>query len=550
MSDKAPHFLRGTLVIGSLTLASRVLGLVRDMLCAATFGTGMVWDAFSFAFRVPNLLRRLFGEGALSAAFVPVFTQYLELRDRKDAWRLAGTVGTTLAAVLVACLLVGEALVLLLPRVAELSALWRLSLALTAVLLPYMVFICLTALAAAILNSLRHFALPALAPVVLNLCWIGALVAAAPVLSGSLRGRAFVLAGGILVAGLLQLLLQVGGLRRKGFRLRPALDLRHPGLRRIAVSMAPITLGLAAFQVNVLLDGVIAISLSAPAGTESFTILGASVRYPMQIGANSVLYYSNRLMQFPLGVFGIALATAVFPALSARAARKDWSGFCEELTDGLGVVLFIGIPAGAGMIALARPMIDLLFGHGAFADDPSATARTAAALTAYCTGIWAYCALHVLVRAFYSLQDTVTPVKVAVAAIALNLAINLALLWPLGEAGLAAATSVSAAVQCCVLYAVLRGRMRPGGQVRLAHTLLKTCLATAVMVASVSAAGKLVAARPGPDDLARRAIGLFVPLGVGTVVFFVAAAALHVREMKTLLAALRRRIRMDAGGRQ
>lgn len=534
------HFLRSTALISVFTTLSRVLGLVRDIACAAVFGGGMVWDAFSFAFRVPNLFRRLFGEGALSSAFIPVFTDYLENRDRAEAWRLVWVVATALAGVLLACLLLGEALVLAIPLLSEVTPRWRLALALTAVLFPYMIFVCLTAMAGSILQSLRHFAAPALAPVVLNICWIVAVVAVAPLVTERMSGRIFVLAAGILVAGVFQLALQLGVLSRLGLPFRPAFDLSHPGLRKIFVTMLPVVLGMAAFQANVFLDGVIAISFAAPEGKETFRLFGTLLPYPMQIGANSTLYYANRIMQFPLGVFGIALATAIFPTLSSRAAREDWGGYREALTDGLGAVLFIGIPAGVGLIVLGRPAVELLFERGEFSGAMSI--RTATVISAYGVGIWAYCAHHVLARAFYSLKDTVTPVKIAAAAVVLNLALNLTLIWWVAEAGLALATALSTAAQSAALYLFLIRRTGPPAQKRLLTTLLKTCAATAGMAAVTLLVLSHMPPSPSGDVLAIKCLRLLVPMVAGALVYGVLAGALRIPEMELLLSILRRKL--------
>lgn len=523
-------------VVSVLTLLSRILGVVRDSVCAAFFGAGVVWDAFSFAFRIPNLFRRLFGEGALSAAFIPVFTEYLEARRTEDAWRLAGKVAAALTLVLLALLLLGESFLLLLPRCAELSDRWRLALLLTAVVLPYMVLVCLTALAGAILNSLGHFAAPAFAPVILNICWIVAVLIFAPLVSTQAAEQVFVLAAAIVAAGVCQLLLQLAALKKKGFKWRPALDLKDPGLRRIAASMAPVVAGLAAFQLNVLLDGVIAISLAAPEGTASFQLFGAEVSYPMTLGANSVLYYGSRLMQFPLGVFGIALATVAFPALSAHAARKDWRSFSESLTDALGAVVFIGIPAGVGLMLLRQPAIDLVFVRGAFTHEMAD--RTARVLLAYSAGIWAYCAVHVLTRAFYSTGDALTPAKVAGGMVALNLGLNLTLIWFMREAGLAAATSISAACQVLLLCAILWRRVRLGRKRDLISTFCKTVLATLIMACAVAGTLRLMPPAPERDRIALKFIRLLAPLSAGLAAYFAASALLRVRELRLMLSHL------------
>lgn len=533
------HFFHSTTLISLFTTLSRVLGLVRDIACAAYFGGGMVWDAFSFAFRVPNLFRRLFGEGALSLAFIPVFTDYLENRTRKEAWRLAWTVATAVGAVLLACLLLGEALVLSIPLLSEVTPRWRLALLLTAILLPYMIFICLTAMAASILQSLRHFAVPAIAPIVLNVCWITAVVVIAPMVAADATGRILVLAVGILVAGVFQLLLQLGALSRLGLPWRPTFDLSHPGLREIAVTMAPIVLGMAAFQLNVLLDGVIAISLGGPEGRESFRLLSTTIPYPMRVGANSTLYYANRLMQFPLGVFGIALATAIFPTLSSRAAREEWPGYRQALTDGLGAVLFIGLPAGIGLVVLGRPAVELIFERGAFTSAMSS--RTTTVVAAYGAGLWAYCAHHVLARAFYSIKDTTTPAKVAAGTVVLNLTLNLTLIWWFAAAGLALATAISTAAQSLVLYLILIRRTGPPDQQQLLQTLFKTLLATLGMAGMTLLV--LRAMPPSPDDarLGLKLVRLLVPMAGGATTYFVLAAALRIPEMQLFFSLIRRK---------
>lgn len=536
MTEDAHSFIRSAGVVSALTLLSRLLGVIRDVACASVFGAGMVWDAFSFAFRVPNLFRRLFGEGALSAAFIPIFSEYLEVQRREEAWRLAGRIGGALIMVLTAILLTGESLLGGALLLADLGPRWRLTLSLTAVLLPYMLLICLTALAGAALHSLKHFAAPAAAPVVLNLCWILAVVAAAPAVSEDPRVQIFVVAGAILAAGLLQLGLQAAALHRRGFRWRPAFQPLHGHVRRVARRMAPVALGLAALQLNVLLDGVIAISLAAPEGKRLFHAFGLALPYPMEIGANSVLYYANRVMQFPLGVFGIALATAIFPTLSRLAARDEREAFRRSVLRGLGAALFVALPAGAGLILLRYPVVRLLFERGAFT--PRMTARTARVVAAYSVGVWAYCALHLLTRAFYSLGRPSTPAKVAGAMVVLNLALNLSLVWPLREVGLAAATAVCAALQVVLLIVLLHRRVPLAGLSALARNVGKTALATVGMSAVVWYVSQVLSAA-GDAGLAWRFLRALVPAGVGVAVFAGFAALLRSPEPGRLWRALR-----------
>lgn len=544
MSDKNDSIVRGAAVISGLTLLSRLLGLVRDCVCAAVFGAGATWDAFSFAFRVPNLARRLLGEGALSAAFVPIFSARLEARGPQEAARLAGRVTGTATVLLAGLVLAGEAVLLALLRWRGLGAQWRPALELTAVLLPYMLPICLTALMGAVLNSLGHFAMPALAPAALNAIWILAAGIIAPRVSPEPTVRIYVVAAAVLVGGLVQLGLQLGALSARKFSVRPSLAPAHADVRRVGAAMLPVALGMAALQLNVLLDSVIAIGLAAPPGREAFTLWGSAVAYPMQAGANSVLYYANRLMQLPLGVFGIAIATAAFPALSRHAGRRDWGAFSAAVMRGLGLVAFVGIPSGVGLMLLRRPVIELVFERGAFT--PAMSARTAAVTLAYATAIWAYCALHVLARAFYGLGRQRTPAAVAGIMVAANAALNLTLVWYLREAGLAAATAICATLQVVVLWHLLGKAVELRGAGRLASTVAKTLCATVCMAAACRG---VLAVLPGAHGaLGVKLLRAALPAAAGAAAYAAAAAALRIEEFRVLWAVLARRDGGTAGG--
>ncbi|MFO7955766.1 MAG: murein biosynthesis integral membrane protein MurJ [Candidatus Brocadiia bacterium] len=531
MGDDGDSFVRSASLVAGLTLLSRVLGLVRDIACAAFFGAGVVWDAFSFAFRIPNLFRRLFGEGALSAAFVPVFSEHLELRGKEEAGKLTRRVAGALTVVLAAVVLFCEVVVLVALIGFDLNPRWQLTLLLTAVLLPYTFLVCLTAFAGATLHSLKHFAAPALAPVVLNVVWIVTVVGVAPALFATPQRRIFVVAGAILAGGVAQLLLQLAVLRRKGFTLRPLFDGAYGQIKRIAATMAPVALGMAAYQLNVVLDGVIAISLAGPPDAGPLQFAGFSLPYPLRVGANSVLYYANRVMQAPLGVFGIALATAAFPTLSRQAARRDWTGFSRSVLRGLRLVVFIGLPAGVGMMLARRPLIGLLFQRGAFT--PEMAARTARALLCYSAGIWAYCGLHVLTRAFYSLKRPGVPAAVAGGMVVLNLAANLMLVWPMAEAGLATSTAACAAIQVFLLGFLLRREVPLRGLSGLARTTGKTALATATMAAGTS---WVLRSLSGRGDLAQ----LLGGVAAGGLIFVASAAVLRMEELHSLLRAIGR----------
>ena len=314
-------------LISVCTFLSRVLGLARDMICASIFGTSMVWDAFTVAFKIPNLFRRLFGEGALSAAFIPVFTEQIEKRGRQEALAFVNIVATALIIILGSIVLLGEGAFFTIPRIFEVQEKWQLILKLSIIMFPYVFFICLVAFMGAVLNTLNHFFMPAFAPVVMNVCWIlGAVLS--PYTGKTLEMMIYAVAISTFLSGLIQVIIHIPTLRKKELYYRPVPQFSHPGLRLVLTRMAPIVFGLGIVQVNVLLDSLIAVGFSAPQGSLShFNFAGIAVHFPMKAGAASVLYYSDRLIQFPLGVFGIAVATAVFPLFSTHAVREDWSNF-------------------------------------------------------------------------------------------------------------------------------------------------------------------------------------------------------------------------------
>jgi putative peptidoglycan lipid II flippase len=546
MSDHHERFVRHAGLIAGLTALSRLLGLARDAICASAFGAGAVWDAFVFAFRAPNLLRRLLGEGALTAAFVPELSREMETGSAEEAQAVAGRVAGAATAVLIGLVLLGEALVLGARSLSSPGSSWWLALTLTAVLLPYAVFICLTALAGAVLNVLGHFTAPAAAPLVLNVAWILAVAAVAPAITQDRQGQAFVLAGAVLLAGGVQLWSQLMALKANRFRCRLVFGPPGPDVARVARAMLPVALGLAAFQVNVLLDGAIAIWLAGPRGAPVFTLARLVARYPMEVGANSVLYYANRLVQLPLGVFGIALATAAFPLLSRQASRRDWPGFSASLSQALGFVVFIGLPASTGLFLIRSSLVELLFERGAFTS--GMTVRTATALGCYSAGIWAYCALHVLTRALYALGRHSVPAIVAGVTVGVNLALNLILVWPFGEAGLAASTSLCAAVQAVFLAAFLNrlGLLAARSDIMLSTG--KAMCSTVLMAVAVLLASRLVPAA-GPT-LFVRAARVFVPTTAGVAAYLASATVLRAREVRVLASALRSPLRRDRGAVQ
>jgi len=425
-------------VVGAGTLASRILGFVRDMVVARAFGAGPVTDAFFVAFRLPNLLRRLLAEGALSSAFIPVFSEYLATRSRAELVRMFRAVSGSMVGALALATLVGVVGAPLVVRVMAPGffadpATGTLTVQLTRLMFPYLFFVGLAALAMGILNAHRHFLAPALAPVALNVAIIGAVLLVVPRLDQPVFGLAL----GVLVGGLGQLGMQLPALAGRGMLVRPAMELRHPAVRRILHLMAPVAVGQSASHLNTLVNTVIASFLE-----------GGSVSY---------LYYADRLVEFPLGVFGIAIATAVLPTLAEQAARRNPEAVRETLSFALRLAAFISVPAAIGLFVLREPIVRVLYERGEFG--PVETAGTAAALGFYAVGLVGWASAKIGVQAFYALGDTRTPVKVAIGSMGLNSVLALALAVPLAHAGLALATSCAAMANALALAWLLRRRL-------------------------------------------------------------------------------------------
>jgi len=529
-------FLKHLPVVSGLTLLSRLAGLARDAALAHVLGAQWVMDAYSMAFRLPNLLRQLLGEGALSAAFIPVFTGYLEKEGREAASRFMSLMIVVLVTALAALTLVGDGALLALRYLTEPGSKWHLIFGLSAVLFPFGIMVCLVALLQAALNCRHHFALPALAPVVLNLFIIGGAVTAGLLLAGDTVTQVYLIAGFILVAGLVEIAVQVPAMKWAGLVFRPVWDLRDAGLRRVLVLLGPVIIAVGVVQINVYMDSLIANLLSpGEDGAASFFLGAWEIAYPMKIGAASVLYYGPLIYQFPLGVFGIALATVVFPVLTQYAVRKDLAGMARTASHALRLTLFIGVPAGVGIILVCEPLIRLVFNHGKFAQSPDAVARTVWVASLFSLGIWSYSANHILNRAFYAMQEITTPRRVAMMAAGLNLTCNLILVWWMAEGGLALSTVISAVFQTAVLAWLLQQRCTHLEWRTIGASALRTLAAAAVMGAAVWAVvywAAPLALAPGRGLYAAQ---LFGGVAIGGAVFFAVARLLGLTELGDLL---------------
>lgn len=437
--------------VGSMTLVSRILGFIRDTAIATIFGSSSVTDAFFVAFRIPNMQRGLLGEGAANAAFIPVFSEYLNTKGEKEAWNLASAFFNVLCVILlitVAGMIVFAPVIITVfaPGFIDNPDKFDLAVTLTRWMAPFLIFMGLGALCAGILNAFKVFALPAAAPALLNIAMILAIFLISPWMEKPILGLAI----GVLVGGLSQFLAQMPAVFRKGFTLISSLDWKHPGIVKMAKLLGPSVMGLAAYEINLMVDTLLASLL--PEGSISY------------------LYYANRLVQLPLGVFGVALGVAILPILSEHAARKETHELINTISFGIRLILFITVPASVGMIMLRFPIVNALWERGEFTR--MATEGTAFALLCYAVGLFACAGVRVIVSAFYSLQDTKTPTKIGIYSIILNIALNLILMGPLKHGGIALATSLAAMFNMLALIYILRKRLgRLGGRKILASVL-------------------------------------------------------------------------------
>jgi len=524
-----PRLFSGLRIVASSTLLSRVLGMFREIASARLFGLSPIWDAFSFAFLIPNLARRLFGEGALSAAFLPVFARQLETDPdpgRPTAWQLASAVFAFLAAGLSLLVLAGELVLWGLSWWMAGHADTQLMLGLTAVMLPYALLICLAAQVTAVLHALGHFKWPALVPVVLNLCWIATIWLVDPWFEPDRVKQVYALAVCIVIAGVLQLALQLPILRKMGYRFSRDWQAVRPAVGQIARALLPVTLGLSITQINTVLDRLIAWTLTQPADSAAGWFLPAGITYPLLPGAVSALYFGERVYQFPLGVFGVALGTVLFPLLSRHAARGEFDRVRDDLSLGLRLVIAIGLPASAGLALVAEPLTRALFEHGQFT--AADAERTAGVLVAYGAGVWAYCGIPVLYRGFYAVGERRIPVLLGLAAVVLDLVLNLSLIWPWAERGLAASTAISACVQVACLAWLIQSRIGRLDWRRLARTATKALLATGAM--SVVCLAALWLIPPGPRML-DKGMALVIPILLALLTYFAAARCLGIEEL-------------------
>lgn len=513
-ADAGHGFLRSAGTVSAAVAVSRITGMGREMIMARLFGAGEIYDAFLLGIRIPNLARNLFAEGALSAAFVPIFTQYLKTRGPREAQRLSNLTATALMVVTGAFCAAGilfapELVRLLAPGFERVPGKFELSVLLTRIMFPFLLLIALAAQAMGLLNAADRYGIPATASIFFN---VGSVIAGVALMRTVSADPIVCMAVGVLSGGALQLAWQLPAIRREGFSFRPMVDLRDPGLRRIAALMGPAFVGSAALQINTMVSTYFASQLTDGAGN----VLNGPVSW---------LSYAFRFLQLPLGVFGVALASATLPRIARSAAMSQMAEFRSTLAGSIGTALLLTIPSSIGLAILGESMIALVFQGGQF--HATDTRATAAALACYSVGLAGYAVTKILAPAFYALDDARTPALISVGSMALNLGLSwaLAVRAGMGYAGLALSISLAALAGAAALFELLRRRIGGLEGRRILSSAARTGAASALMAAACLAAQGL---RLG------HAANVAVSLPLGVAVFYWAARALRVPELEAM----------------
>ena len=506
-------------VIGIATLASRLLGVAREQALALVFGASASpqMDAYNVAFRIPNLLRDLFAEGAMTAAFVPAFTRTLTGAGKEAAWRIGNLVLNALLLITGVLVLFG---ILFAPEITQVLTDERfssregavpLTVQLTRIMLPFLPTLAIAAAMMGMLNSLRQFFIPSLSPAMFNVASIFAAFALVPLMPALGLEEIVAIAIGTLLGGIGQIALQWPALQRAGFRYQPIISFKDPTVREILRLMAPATLGLAAVQINVVVNTHLA------TGQEQ--------------GAVSWLQYAFRLMYLPIGIFGVSIATASLPDISRQAAAADLAAVRATVSRGLRMMLMLNVPATVGLIVLAEPIVAMIYERGAFVTYD--TTNTASALMFYAPGLIGYSAVKIASPTFYSMGNSRTPVTVSVLSVLANLGMNLVLVQVLGFRGLALGTAIAAALNAAVLLWLLRGRLGGLDGRALGVAVLKISIASGLMGAAAYLSNTwLSSALPGTGELVRAA-RVFIPIGIALLVLAASAQLLQIEEFKS-----------------
>jgi len=519
------HLAKSAGIIGTATLTSRVLGLIRDQVLAYLFGAGNAMDAFNVATRIPNLMRDLFAEGAMSAAFVPTFTRYLAKHGKSHAWQLGNQL---LSALVVATgLIVIAGIILAEPLTRMLAGAYsavpgklELTVLLTRILMPFLTLVAAAAALMGMLNSLNRFFTPALSPAMYNVGIIASGALLVPMMPGLGLDPIVAIAIGALVGGVGQVAIQFPALYREGFRFHFGFTLADPGLRDVLRLMGPGTLAGAAVQINLLINMV----LATGEGT----------------GAVSWLGYAFRVMYLPIGLFGVSIAAASLPTVSRHAAHEDFKGMRETISRALRLMLILNVPATVGLIALGHPIVQLIFERGSFSSID--TVSTTAALLFFAPGLVGYSAVRIAVPAFYALGNSLLPAYISMATVALNIALNLVLVNLIGYQGLALGTSVAALANALVLLTVLNRRLGGLNIKQIITTGVKIAIASLLMGAAATLTHSWLLLSWVSDNFLTRFGSITISIGVGLIVLVLTSRLLQLTELDQAWQQLRRKL--------
>ena len=505
--------LKGLKVVSLLTLLSRITGLARDGLMASLFGTGWILDAFTIAFRIPNMFRRLFGEGALTAAFLPEFVRVDETEGRAAAVALFSGVAGRMLRILATFVVGGELLIASLYLVAEMSDRSMLLCELSLILLPYLLLICMAGLYSAALNGVKHFVVPAVAPIVLNLIWLGGgLLAAKQLAAGDDEVR--IISAVIVIGGMVQLSMVIYQGRKFGITLTGRSVEAAENTTRVFRAMGPVLFGLSITQINGLVDSLLAWGLSSG----NLEGVDSMARFRLPIGTAGALYLGQRLFQFPLGVFAVALGTVLFPRFAKHAQTGNHSELNKDVIHGLQLVLAGGIPASIGLWFMAAPITDLLFRYGQF--DAHAASMTKDMIAGYGLGVWVFSGLLIVNRVFYAANDQITPMRQGLICVGLNLLFDFVLLPILGGPALPIASVLATLFQLGLALEVLRKRFLSLGREAFVPLLWRVCSATLLM--NLTGLGVLYLTSQidvSHDTFIYRAAKVFIPMTAAVVVY-------------------------------
>jgi putative peptidoglycan lipid II flippase len=508
-----PRLARSAGVFGLATITSRILGLAREQVMAYYFGAGDANDAFRVASRIPNLVRDLFAEGAMSAAFIPTFTRQLTLKGRERSWHLANSVINALlivtgVVVLAGMFFAGPLVRLYAGDFADVPGKIELTIYLARIVFPFLTLVAVAAVLMGMLNSLGHFFVPALSPAMFNVAGILMSVTLIPFAPSLGVQPITIVAIATLVGGVGQLVIQWPPLRKEGFQYRPVLDFRDEGLRHVLLLMGPGTLGMAATQINVFVNTV----LATGEGT----------------GAVSWLDFAFRLMYLPIGLFGVSIATAAAPAISRMVAEKNFDRIRSTLANALGLMLFLNLPATVGLIVLARPIVSVIFEHGEFT--AADTIATAAALQLYAIGLIGYSIVRIISPTFYALGRSRIPVMVSAASVIVNVVLNVMLVRSMGYRGLALGTSITAVVNAGLQLYLLRREIKSLNGSRIASSFARVIVASAVMgVSTALTYNTMLGIMPG-NDLMAQVTRLLLTIIISLVTLTAAAQVLRIQE--------------------